>query len=324
MIIDAHHHLWDPADRPYPWMDDSVAPIRRRFDVDDLRAAARSTDVTRTIVVQAVHDPGETVWLLEQPEPVAGVVGWVDLTAPDVVDRIAALIAGSGGDRPASSRLAGNRPASSRLAGNRPASSQLVGNRPAGTRLVGIRHQAHDEPDPDWLARPEVVRGVRAVAAAGLVFDVLVRAREHRAALALLDAVPEGSFVLDHAGKPDIAGGDPGWVSRIDDFAARPNVACKVSGLFTEAGPEWRRQPVDRYVRAVVERFGPDRSLFGSDWPVSTLATTYDDVVRRTTDALADLTPDERQSVLSGTAERTYLHGRTLSTRDLVGNPAQT
>ncbi|PZE25917.1 amidohydrolase [Curtobacterium sp. MCLR17_055] len=294
MIIDAHHHLWDPADRPYPWMDDSVAPIRRRFDVDDLRAATRSTDVTRTIVVQAVHDPGETAWLLEQPEPVAGVVGWVDLTAPDVVDRIAALIAGSGGDRPAS------------------------------TRLVGIRHQAHDEPDPDWLARPEVVRGVRAVAAAGLVFDVLVRAREHRAALALLDAVPEGSFVLDHAGKPDIAGGDPGWAGRIDDFAARPNVACKVSGMFTEAGPEWRRQPVDRYVRAVVERFGPERSLFGSDWPVSTLATTYDDVVRRTTDALADLTPDERQSVLSRTAERTYLHGRTLSTRDLVGNPAQT
>jgi L-fuconolactonase len=294
VIIDAHHHLWDPADRPYPWMDDSVAPIRRRFDVDDLRAAARSTDVTRTIVVQAVHDPGETAWLLEQPEPVAGVVGWVDLTAPDVVDRIAALVAGSGGDRPAS------------------------------TRLVGIRHQAHDEPDPDWLARPEVVRGVRAVAAAGLVFDVLVRAREHRAALALLDAVPEGSFVLDHAGKPDIAGGDPGWAARIDDFAARPNVACKVSGLFTEAGPEWRRQPVDRYVRAVVERFGPERSLFGSDWPVSTLATTYDDVVRRTTDALADLTPDERQSVLSGTAERTYLHGRTLSTRDLVGDPEQT
>ncbi|PZF11841.1 amidohydrolase [Curtobacterium sp. MCLR17_034] len=83
MIIDAHHHLWDPADRPYPWMDDSVAPIRRRFDVDDLRAAARSTDVTRTIVVQAVHDPGETAWLLEQPEPVAGVVGWVDLTADE-------------------------------------------------------------------------------------------------------------------------------------------------------------------------------------------------------------------------------------------------
>ncbi|WIB70397.1 amidohydrolase family protein [Curtobacterium sp. MCBD17_026] len=294
MIIDAHHHLWDPADRSYPWMDDSVAPIRRRFDVDDLIAAARGTDVTRTIVVQAVHDPGETAWLLEQPEPVAGVVGWVDLTAPDVADRIAAVVARPGGDR-------------------------LVGN-----RLVGIRHQAQDEPDPDWLARPEVVRGVRAVAAAGLVFDVLVRAREHRAALTLLDAVPEGSFVLDHAGKPDIAGGDPGWPGRIDDFAARPNVTCKVSGLFTEAGAEWRRQPVDRYARQVIECFGPERSLFGSDWPVSTLATTYDDVVLRTTEALGDLSPDERQAVLGGTAERTYLHGRTLSTRNLVGAPDQT
>ncbi|MBT1545915.1 amidohydrolase family protein [Curtobacterium aurantiacum] len=289
MIIDAHHHLWDPADRPYPWMDDSVSPIRRRFDVDDLRSAARSTGVARTIVVQAVHDPGETTWLLEQPEPVTGVVGWVDLTAPDVSDRIAAVLAG-----------------------------------PGGTRLVGIRHQAQDEPDPDWLARPEVVRGVRAVSAAGLVVDVLVRAREHRAALALLDAVPGGSFVLDHAGKPDIAGGDAGWPGRIDDFAARPNVVCKVSGLFTEAGPDWRRQPVDRFVRAVVERFGPERSLFGSDWPVSTLATTYDDVVRRTTGALAGLTPDERQAVLGGTAERTYLHGRTLSAESLVRAPGQT
>lgn len=142
MIIDAHHHLWDPADRPYPWMDDSVAPIRRRFDVDDLRAATRDTGVTRTIVVQAVHDPGETAWLLEQPGPVAGVVGWVDLTAPDVADRIAAVRA-----------------------------------LPGGQRLAGIRHQAQDEPDPGWLARPDVARGVRALAGAGLVFDVLVRAR---------------------------------------------------------------------------------------------------------------------------------------------------
>ncbi|WNY35368.1 amidohydrolase family protein [Curtobacterium flaccumfaciens] len=219
--------------------------------------------------------PARPLGSSEQPEPVAGVVGWVDLTAPDVADRIAALVALVA--RPGRTPVAGNR-------------------------LVGIRHQAQDEPDPDWLARPEVVRGVRALAAAGLVFDLLVRAREHRAALTLVDAVPEASFVLDHAGKPDIAGEDPGWPSRMDDFAARPTVVCKVSGLFTEAGPEWRRQPVDRYVRAVVERFGPARSMFGSDWPVSTLATTYDDVVRRTTEALADLSPDDRQAVLGGTA----------------------
>ncbi|MBT1622845.1 amidohydrolase family protein [Curtobacterium flaccumfaciens pv. oortii] len=279
MIIDAHHHLWDPADRPYPWMDDSVAPIRRRFDVDDLRAATQDTGVTRTIVVQAVHDPGETAWLLEQPAPVAGVIGWVDLTAPDVADRIAAVRALPGGDR-----------------------------------LVGIRHLAQDEPDPDWLGRLDVARGVRALAGAGLVFDVLVRAREHAAALALVDAVPDASFVLDHAGKPSIDGGDPAWRGRMTDLAARPNVTCKVSGLFTEAGPDWRDRPVDRYVREAVEQFGPERSLFGSDWPVSTLATGYAKVVQRTTEALADLSTTEHDAVFGGTAARIYLVPRTTQT----------
>ncbi|TCU87215.1 L-fuconolactonase [Curtobacterium sp. PhB42] len=279
MIIDAHHHLWDPADRPYPWMDDSVAPIRRRFDVDDLRAATQDTGVTRTIVVQAVHDSDETAWLLEQPRPVAGVVGWVDLTAPDVADRIAAVRALPGGDR-----------------------------------LVGIRHLAQDEPDPGWLGRPDVARGVRALAGAGLVFDLLVRAREHSAALALVDAVPDASFVLDHAGKPSIDTGDPAWLGRMADFAARPNVTCKVSGLLTEAGPDWRDRPVGRYAREVVEQFGPERSLFGSDWPVSTLATGYAAVVQRTTDALADLSTTEHDAVFGGTAARIYLVPRTTQT----------
>jgi L-fuconolactonase len=251
-------------------MDDSVAPIRRRFDVDDLRTATQGTDVTRTIVVQAVHDPGETAWLLAQPAPVAGVVGWVDLTAPDVADRLAVI---------------------------------------AHPPLVGIRHQAQDEPDPEWLARPDVVRGVRALAEAGIVFDLLIRAREHAAALALVDAVPEASFVLDHAGKPTIEHGDPGWRERMRDLAARPNVVCKVSGLLTEAGPDWQHQPVARYAREAVETFGPDRSMFGSDWPVSTLATDSVDVLRTTQDALSGLTPAERDAVFRGTAERVYLAG---------------
>ncbi|MBA8988815.1 L-fuconolactonase [Curtobacterium pusillum] len=279
MIIDAHHHLWDPADRAYPWMDDSVARIRRRFDVDDLRAVSHDTGVTRTIVVQAVHDPDETAWLLTQPSPVAGVVGWVDLTAPDVADRLAS---------------------------------------DAHPRMVGIRHQAQDEADPDWLARPDVARGVRALAEAGLVFDLLVRAREHTAALTLVDAVPEASFVLDHAGKPAIADDGPdvadAWRDRMRDFADRPQVTCKVSGLLTEAGTSWRDRPVARYAREVVERFGPDRSMYGSDWPVSTLVGTYDEVLRTTRDALADLSSSERDAVFRGTAERVYL----------AGSPAQT
>ncbi|MFJ3385708.1 MULTISPECIES: amidohydrolase family protein [unclassified Curtobacterium] len=301
MIIDAHHHLWDPADRPYPWMDDSVAPLRRRFDVDDLRAATGAATgvatgdvagsgpvdgvagssprngVTATIVVQAVHDPGETTWLLAQPAPVAGVVGWVDLTAPDVADRLAALR--------------------------------------QHPRLVGIRHQAQDEPDPDWLARPAVVRGVRTVAAAGLAFDLLVRgAREHAAAVALVDAVPEGRFVLDHAGKPAIAH-EPddavrtAWRARMQDLAARPNVCCKVSGLLTEAGPHWQHRPVAHYAREAVELFGPERSMYGSDWPVSTLAADYGTVLATMQDGLADLGDDERDAVFHRTAARVYLAG---------------
>lgn len=317
MIIDAHHHLWDPSDRPYPWMDDSVAPLRRRFDTDDLRALTRAAGIDRTIVVQAAHDPGETEWLLAQPAPVAGVVGWVDLTAPDVADRLAALVDG-----------AGSRGAEPRGAGPRGADS--------GPRLVGIRHQAHDEPDPDWLARPEVVRGVRAVAAAGLAFDLLVRAREHAAALALVDAVPEGRFVLDHAGKPTIAGEpraaehratgprvaddhpDSGpadaWRSRMRDLAARPNVVVKASGLLTEAGPDWRQRPVHRYLRETVEHFGPDRTMWGSDWPVSTLVADHATVLATTRAALADLSPTERDAVFVGTATRTYLVQRPSQT----------
>ncbi|MFJ3378817.1 amidohydrolase family protein [Curtobacterium sp. NPDC090217] len=292
MIIDAHQHLWDPSDRAYPWMDDSVAPIRRRFDASDLHAVTAPAGVTATIVVQAVHDPGETAWLLAQPEPVAGVVGWVDLTAPDVADRLAALRTAAAG-------------------------SQQRGSHPP---LVGIRHQAQDEPDPSWLAREDVARGVRAVAAAGLAFDLLIRgAREHAAALTLVDSVPDGVFVLDHAGKPDIAGkpaiahddsdSATAWRARMRDFAARPNVACKVSGLLTEAGDDWRHRPVDRYVRDTVHTFGPDRSMWGSDWPVSTLAADYGTSLRTTADALADLSDTERKAVLGGTAERVYLAG---------------
>ncbi|WP_413600953.1 amidohydrolase family protein [Curtobacterium sp. Curtsp57] len=291
MIIDAHQHLWDPADRTYPWMDDSVAPIRRRFDASDLRAVTAPASVTATIVVQAVHDPGETAWLLAQQEPVVGVVGWVDLTAPDVADRLAALRTAATGAQQHGSQQRGSPPP-----------------------LVGIRHQAQDEPDPSWLGREDVIRGVRAVAAAGLAFDLLIRgAREHAAALTLVDAVPDGVFVLDHAGKPDIAHDDTdtatAWRARMRDFAARPNVACKVSGLLTEAGDDWRNRPVDRYVRETVHTFGTDRSMWGSDWPVSTLAADYRTTLRTTADALADLSDTEREAVFGGTAERVYLAG---------------
>ncbi|WIB62143.1 amidohydrolase family protein (plasmid) [Curtobacterium sp. MCLR17_007] len=281
-MIDAHHHLWDPGDRPYPWMEASVAAIARPFRDADLRdalagAVTAGTTVSGTVVVQAAHDIGETRWLLDREPPVLGVVGWVDLQPPDVADVLDELHA-----------------------------------TPGRVPLVGLRHMAQNEPDPAWLARPDVVRGVGLATRAGLTMDLLVRSREARAALALVDATPDGTFVLDHAAKPriDVSGpGEPGfadWAALLTAFAARPNVVCKLSGLFTEAGPDWARRPVRAHVDRILEVFGPARTLFGSDWPVSSLRMPYGAVVERTVAMLDALSPTERADVLGGTARRAY------------------
>jgi L-fuconolactonase len=280
MIVDAHHHLWDPARREYPWMTGDAARLRRRFDGDDLRRATAGLGVERTVLVQAVGTVEETEELLAtaaaDPDGLlAGVVGWVDLTGPDVAGALARLVAGHG-----------------------------------GRRLVGIRHQVHDEADPDWLARPAVLAGLRAVADAGLVYDLLVRSRELPAALRAAQAVPQLAFVVDHAAKPAIRAGEwEPWSSRIAALAALPNVTCKLSGLVTEARvPGWSPDDLAPYVARLVELFGPGRLLFGSDWPVCTLAASYREVLDAATACLdrAGVGEPGRAEVLAGTAERVY------------------
>ncbi|PZF81157.1 amidohydrolase [Jiangella anatolica] len=273
-MVDAHHHLWDPAVRPYPWMTGPAAPLRRRFGTDGLAAALAGTDVTATVVVQAVADPGETAELLriadDNGNPVAGVVGWADLTAPDVAETL------------------------------------------AHPSLVGVRHQTHDEPDPRWLLRPDVRRGLGAVQDAGLPFDLLIRGREVPAAVELATREPRLRLVVDHAAKPAIASGDwDTWLAGITELAAFPQVSCKISGLVTEADPHrWREQGVERYARRVIDLFGPDRTMFGSDWPVCTLAATYQDVLDIAADATAHLRDADRRAVLDHTARHVYFQRR--------------
>ena len=277
MIIDAHHHLWDPARRAYPWMQgDALAPIRRPFTVDDLRDALGGR-VQRTVLVQTVSDEAETDEFLAAARAsdglIAGVVGWVDLTAPDVGDRIGALRA-----------------------------------RPGGDRLVGIRHQVQDEPDPGWLARPDAVRGLRAVAAAGLVYDLLVLVPQLAVATAVVRELPELSFVLDHLAKPGIAAGawEP-WASHLAELARLPNVTAKISGLVTEADwKRWTPGQIATYVRHALDVFGADRLMAGSDWPVCTLAASYGDVWALAETLVANLTDPERAAILGGTASRVY------------------
>jgi L-fuconolactonase len=276
--VDAHHHLWDPGRRAYPWMDESVAAIRRPFGVADLDAAAGPEGFEATIAVQAVSSVEETEELLDAaaaPGRVAGVVGWVDLADPEVAATLAALRA-----------------------------------RPGGRSLVGVRHQVHDEPDPDWLLRDQVLEGLAAVADAGLVYDLLVRERELPAARVVAERLPELTLVVDHLAKPRIREGamEP-WTGGLAALAHHPNVACKVSGLVTEADwTAWTPAQLVPYVAHAAEVFGPERLLFGSDWPVCLLAAGYAEVVAAATEALdrAGLGPAEREAVLGANARRLY------------------
>jgi L-fuconolactonase len=281
LTVDAHHHFWDPARADYPWMTDDLAVIRRRFGPDDLAPLAERAKIDRTIVVQtrsSLEETREFLATAAEHELVAGVVGWVDLTNPAVGEEIAWLLNGTG-----------------------------------GSHLVGIRHQVHDEPDPAWLLRPDVGRGIAAVGAAGLVYDLLVRPRELPSALQTARAHPDVAFVIDHLGKPPIRSGEiEPWLSLMRPFGELGNVACKVSGLVTEA--DWRSCRVadlQPFVDGALEVFGPGRLMFGSDWPVCLLAATYEEVVEAARSATARLSQDERGWLFGGTARRVYGLDRT-------------
>jgi len=182
---------------------------------------------------------------------------------------------------------------------------------PGGQKLVGIRHQVQSEPDPGWLRRSEVLRGLRAVADAGLVYDLIVRPHQLEAATDAAAAVPGMTFVLDHGGKPPIASGvlEP-WARALRALAARPNVVCKLSGLVTEAAAGTTASGFAPYVDVILNAFGPDRVMFGSDWPVCLLATGYAEVVDLASALVADLGKAERTAVFATTATRVYLDGK--------------
>ena len=250
MVVDSHHHFWDPSRHDYPWMGDELASIRRRFGPEDLAPLLAAAGVDRTVLVQTISSVDETREFLATAagtDFVAGVVGWVDLTEPSVGDTLAELRAGAG-----------------------------------GTLLVGLRHQVHDEPDPRWLLRGDVQRGIEAVRDAGLVYDLLVKTRELPAAVELARTFPDLRFVLDHMAKPRIAAGprDPEWEQAMAPLAGCPNVYCKLSGMVTEAKwSDWTPDDLQPYVSRVLEWFGPQRCMFGSDWPVCLLASEYARVV---------------------------------------------
>ena len=256
MIVDAHQHFWDPASAEYPWLTDEVAPLRRRFGPEDLEPLLREHGVAGTVVVQARHSLDETRSLLELAADTRFVLGVVGWL--DLTGDVSLQLGQLGG------------------------------------RIVGVRHQVQDEPDPAWLLRAEVQRGLAAVGEAGLVYDLLVRSRELPAAIETAKRHPELTFVLDHAGKRPR--NDAAWTAGVSALADHPNVVCKLSGLVTEWDPAGTAERALRW-------FGASRCMFGSDWPVCTLAASYG----RTLDLVRGAaSPDDLEEVLAGTAIRTY------------------
>jgi L-fuconolactonase len=274
--VDAHHHVWDLTVREQSWMvGPELDPIRRNFSLEDLAPLAATADVTSTVLVQTVGQVEETVEFLELAagnDLVAGVVGWVDLTAPDIADVLAGLLA-----------------------------------RPDGSYLKAIRHQVHDEPDVNWLLRPDVQRGLTAVAEAGLAYDLLTKTPHLPAAVETVRNHPDLTFVLDHISKPVIGEPLDPWATELRSLAALPNVTCKLSGMVTEAPwTTWKPSDLQPYADVVLTAFTPNRVMFGSDWPVCLLAATYAEVLETAQTLTNSLTPTEQTALFTTTATTTY------------------
>ena len=257
-IVDAHQHYWEVGRFDYGWDRQGLPALDRDFLPADLEPQLAAAGVARTILVQVLHTAAETEWMLALAEAhpsIAGVVGWVDLTQdPDAIAR----------DVEALRR---------------------------DPRLVGIRHLVHEEPDDDWVVRDDVLRGLGVLEALDIPFDLLLRPRHLRHVPVLSERLPGLRMVIDHIAKPDIAGrGREPWQTEMRAAAANPNLWCKLSGMITEADhASWIPADLAPYVQATLEAFGPERLMYGSDWPVCTLAGSYDRVIGALRSVLGDV-----------------------------------
>jgi L-fuconolactonase len=270
--IDAHHHCWKYQPEKHSWIDASMKAIRRDFGPEDLQVSLERNDVVGTVLVQVDQEPEENHFMLTlaQTSPfVKGIVGWIDLHAPDLAEKLDMW---------------------------------------AGEPLMkGFRHIAQAEPD-DFLARPEIIKGIGQLGKFGFTYDILIKPPQMEAALQLVRALPDQAFVLDHMAKPYIGAGEMDvWAKHIRMLAASPNVFCKISGMVTEADwRHWTNAQLFPYMEVVLESFGTHRIMFGSDWPVCLVAASYDAVIDTTRQFIKSLSTHEREAIWYKNAERFY------------------
>lgn len=274
MRIDSHHHFWNYSPTEHVWMTDEYSAIRRNFGPDELNPLTEAAGVSGTVVVQARQNLAETEWLLmlsQRFPTILGVVGWVDLCAPDVNEQL--------------SRFA-----------------------VPGSRLKGVRHVLHDEPDDRYMLRNDFQRGIAQLADYSMTYDLLLFPRHLKYALELVTRFADQPFVLDHLGKPDIAHGEmEPWRTGIVALADCRNVYCKISGLLTLAEwNEWSAPDFTPYVDVLIEAFGPDRLMLGSDWPVCTVSGGYSESIHAVDESLNRLSVAEREQIESATATEFY------------------
>ncbi|WP_230533059.1 amidohydrolase family protein [Microvirga roseola] len=276
MLIDSHQHFWRVDRGDYFWMSPELVPLYRDYGPDDLRPLLSHHGIERTILVQAAPTVAETEFMLRIAETtpfVAGVVGWVEFTDP--------------------------------------AAPHVMRSLAANSLIVGFRPMVQDIPDDAWLVRPELAAAFHTVVERRLVFDALVLPRHLSHLLIVADRHPDLTIVVDHGAKPLIRDGalDP-WRSDMAALSARPNTVCKLSGLVTEARPDWTVDDLRPYVEHLLDSFGPQRLLWGSDWPVVNLSGGYDRWRATTLELLESLSEAEQAAVLGGNAARIYLSER--------------
>lgn len=243
-MLDAHHHFWDPARGDYGWLTPELTALYRSFGPEDLQPLLERAGVTETIIVQAAESEAETDFLLgiaRRTGFVAGVVGWLDMLDADFPARLAHYA--------------------------------------AQPKWLGLRPMLQDHP-AEFIEDARFRASLGEVARKDIPFDILTRPRHLPALLRAVRVGPDLRGIVDHLSKPDMTQAELGdWARHLSALAQHPRLMCKVSGMVTEAGRDWTAERIRPFLRHVAQAFGPDRLVFGSDWPVCTLATSYGDVV---------------------------------------------